>query len=584
MKRICLYFALFVGVLFPKLNCAQSLNWIEYADSFNERVFFAYAIQQSDDFELTWDEASRLVVRPHCNDESNVVAFLREKHAEFQTYSCLEKLEFGELFAQWRETLQEDVYKALVKQENLRAVTQNNFCELSEPFCTDNGMYEFPAGVNAGSGELGPTYDCLRTTPNPAWYYMRILDPGDMDIYMYSTPLVDIDFCCWGPFFDPLEPCPDGLTLSKVVSCSYLPAPTETCKIRGAQRGEYYILLITNFSNQICNINFSKVAGQATTDCSILAPLVDCGWPVCVGDDLVLQAFGNSDSEYHWFMVGSDWSSNEQNPIRRNATVDMSGTYGCAISRAGEQSDTAYLDVTVGMSYTYRLDTVVCGTFFWLGSEQTEGGMFVENLVSVTGCDSIIEKKIDMNFVPNFEIHGTHWPIGGSETHISVNEYEIELEDDRASIDTVLWQIDCPNWHVEPHGSKGEQGTLYIHSYLLEPVTLHAWAINRCDTVHEEFFIQTSYYGVDENAAGQGFEVFPNPTSGEIMLLLDSMEGWVEFEVFDAFGQRIDKFNVDADLNHQKTYNLHPLPDGVYLFVGKNKGEVRIRKVVLIGK
>ena len=63
----------------------------------------------------------------------------------------------------------------------VRSILQNNFCNNSDPFCTDNGMYEFPAGVNAGSGESGPYYDCLRTTPNPAWYYMRILDPGDMD-------------------------------------------------------------------------------------------------------------------------------------------------------------------------------------------------------------------------------------------------------------------------------------------------------------------------------------------------------------------------------------------------------------------
>ena len=71
----------------------------------------------------------------------------------------------------------------------------HDFCNVSEPFCTDNGLYEYPAGVNTGSGESGPYYDCLRTTLNPAWYYMRIMEPGDMDIYMYSTPLVDIDFC-----------------------------------------------------------------------------------------------------------------------------------------------------------------------------------------------------------------------------------------------------------------------------------------------------------------------------------------------------------------------------------------------------
>lgn len=581
MRRICLFFFLFMGLILPKQNCAQSVDWTEYADSFNERVFFAYALQQSDGFELAW-ESSRLVVLSHCNDESGIDAFLREKHAEFQAYSELGKSELGEMLAQWREALPEDVYKAMVMQESLRSFDQNNYCDVSEPFCTDNGMYEFPAGVDAGSGEVGPYYDCLRTTPNPAWYYMRILDPGDMDIYMYSTPKVDIDFCCWGPYEDPWEPCPNGLTSNKVVSCSYSTLWEETCEIRGSQRGEYYILLITNYSNLPCNAHFSKVAGDATTDCSILAPLVECEMPACEGDDLVFHANGNSGSEYHWFMVGNNWTSNEQDPIRHNATVDMSGTYGCAISREDEQSDTTYLEVTVGKRYNYYLDTIVCGSFYWNGSIQTEGGVFIEHLTSSAGCDSIIEKHIDMGFVPNFEIHGTHWPVGGSETYISVNDYEIELEDENTIIDTVLWQIDCPNWHVDPTGYKGTLGVLYIHTYLLEPVTLHAWVINRCDTVHEEFVIQTSYFGVDESCASQNFEVSPNPTSGEILLHLENMEGWVEFELFNAFGQKVDAFAVDADLDRKKTYSLHSLPDGVYLFVVKNKKDVWQRKVVLV--
>jgi len=65
---------------------------------------------------------------------------------------------------------------------------QNNLCEDADPFCTGS-IYTFPAGVNAGYGQQGPDYNCLLTTPNPAWYYMMIDDPGSISIYMYSTPL-----------------------------------------------------------------------------------------------------------------------------------------------------------------------------------------------------------------------------------------------------------------------------------------------------------------------------------------------------------------------------------------------------------
>jgi gingipain K len=176
----------------------------------------------------------------------------------------------------------------------------NSHCADAYPFCTDEGMYEFPAGVNAGSGETGPDYDCLYTTPNPAWYYMKMSDPGDMDIYMYSTPSVDIDFCCWGPFDDPISPCPNGLTSDKVVSCSYSAQPTEHCMIpASAQTGEYYILVITNYSNQACNINFSKVGGSGSTDCSIIPPTnVDIIGFLITQDGEYLAFAGPDDREY----------------------------------------------------------------------------------------------------------------------------------------------------------------------------------------------------------------------------------------------------------------------------------------------
>jgi hypothetical protein len=101
---------------------------------------------------------------------------------------------------------------------------------------------------------------------------MRIDNPGAIDILISSSH--DIDFCCWGPFNDPVDPCPNGLTESMVVSCSYSSQSSEHCMIPAtAQTGEYYILVITNYSNQTCNINFSKVDGDGTTDCTIMSQL-----------------------------------------------------------------------------------------------------------------------------------------------------------------------------------------------------------------------------------------------------------------------------------------------------------------------
>ena len=259
---------------------------------------------------------------------------------------------------------------------------QNNTCANADPFCTDNGMYQFPAGVNAGSGESGPDYDCLYSTPNPAWYYMRIANPGNINITMYSTPSVDIDFCCWGPFDDPLSPCPNGLTSNKVVSCSYSTAATEVCQIpSSAQTGDYFILIITNYSNQSCNISFSKTGGTGTTDCNILPPLVNNTGPYCVGETISLTAQGQSGASYSWTGPGG-FNSNQQNPTRPNCTMQMAGTYTCTIT-VGTQSNSATTEVVIypmpTANFTY---TTVCegsATQFTSTSTTNPAGQAIQN-------------------------------------------------------------------------------------------------------------------------------------------------------------------------------------------------------------
>ena len=219
-------------------------------------------------------------------------------------------------------------------------LTENALCEDALPFCTGSN-YTFPAGVNSGSGQNGPNYDCLGSTPNPAWYYMKIDDPGNIVIYMYSTPSKDIDFCCWGPFDDPYDAC-SQLTGSKVVDCSYSPNATETCNISNGQTGEYYILIITNYSNQACNINFSQTGGNGTTDCTILPPEASSNSPVCEGDDIELYAASQNGASYHW--VGPmGFSSNQRNPVIENATQQNSGPYTLTITQAAGSSDTTLM-------------------------------------------------------------------------------------------------------------------------------------------------------------------------------------------------------------------------------------------------
>ena len=330
--------------------------------NFDERVFFLYNLTNDCRFNVINSEQDGIFVISASGAFEGInlsTTFNDFCSQNANDFSIMSKEQAANVAAEFKGLLPHEFISSLMMDYYNRS-RQNNTCANADPFCTDNGMYEFPAGVNAGSGESGPDYNCLYTQPNPAWYYMRILNPGNIDIYMYSSPSHDIDFCCWGPFTDPTTPCPNGLTSNKVVSCSYSTASTEHCLIpASAQTGDYFILVITNYSNQSCNISFSKVSGTGTTDCGILPPLVDNDGPYCVGETIHLTANGQSGASYSWTGPGN-FSSNQQNPTRPNCTMAMAGTYTCTIS-VGSQTNSATTEVVIYPQPTANFNfTSVC--------------------------------------------------------------------------------------------------------------------------------------------------------------------------------------------------------------------------------
>lgn len=228
--------------------------------------------------------------------------------------------------------------------------TENDSCHTSLPFCTGT-IYTFPGGVNTGLAQVGPFYDCIGEERNPAWYYMKIANPGDITIKMSSSPLEDIDFCLWGPFPDPYLPCPmnnsqGGLTESKIVDCSYLPDEIEQAVIEDTETGQYYILMITNFSNHPCEITFQKFSGDATTDCTILPPPASSNSPICVNNNIQFTAATVGGATYNW-TGPNNFSSNQQNPMIPNAQYNHSGTYSMTITVNGTVSEPTTTDVLV---------------------------------------------------------------------------------------------------------------------------------------------------------------------------------------------------------------------------------------------
>lgn len=355
MKKSFLFVVFLLSTLFVS---AQKYDFSIYQDKiefditniniFEHRVHFVHTLNSDLRFDVkTSDKDGVFIIRKSevsgdLNLSEAFNEFCQEEHAVF---SKMTKEEAGDALYEMKAELPDDFVTALMMDIYAKS-RQNNLCANADPFCTDNGQYVFPAGVDAGSGETGPDYNCLHSTPNPAWYYMRIGNPGNIDIYMYSTPQKDIDFCCWGPFTDPVEPCPNGLTANKVVSCSYSSNATETCQIpSSALTGEYYILVITNYSNDECNITFSKTGGNGTTDCSIMPPVVWYENP-CHGGTLTLHAQEISGASYLW-TGPNGFTSTETHPTIQNVSVNNSGTYQCSITVGSSTSDPMSIVVDV---------------------------------------------------------------------------------------------------------------------------------------------------------------------------------------------------------------------------------------------
>jgi hypothetical protein len=234
-------------------------------------------------------------------------------------------------------------------------------CATSDPFCTGT-IYEFPAGTT-GYAETGPYYGCLAGgLYGPAWYHMKILNPGAIQIYMFSTPHVDIDFACWGPFINPVSPCPNGLTEDKMVDCSWSANWYEYCTIPNGMTGEYYILLITNYDADPCNITFTQTAGDGSTDCTILPPPVSNNGPLCVGETLNLFAESVTNASY-WWSGPAGFLSTQQNPVIPDITLMNGGDYSCIITVNGQSSDPAITNVIIFNLPSANLlsqDTTVC--------------------------------------------------------------------------------------------------------------------------------------------------------------------------------------------------------------------------------
>lgn len=145
------------------------------------------------------------------------------------------------------------------------AYGQGLTCDEATELCPAEGV-SYPASTNAGSAEGGNNYGCLGSEPNPAWFYIGVEQAGFIDIDLTNSNNVDVDFALWGPFDDLADALNTCGSLPAPIDCSYHPQANEEVNIPTSNVGDFYLLLITNFSNQPTEI-FGDASGTGVASC-----------------------------------------------------------------------------------------------------------------------------------------------------------------------------------------------------------------------------------------------------------------------------------------------------------------------------
>lgn len=153
---------------------------------------------------------------------------------------------------------------------------QSPTCAGATPLCA-NGA-DFGNSTNVPS--LG-SMNCLGTTPNPVWYYSLAQTTGSITMSIEQVDINgtgrDVDFAIWGPYSSLSDvtniACPDIMDGSPPtpLDCSYSATAYETATFN-VVAGMYYVILMTNYSNQVGQISIRQTGGSGLLDCSPLCP------------------------------------------------------------------------------------------------------------------------------------------------------------------------------------------------------------------------------------------------------------------------------------------------------------------------
>ncbi len=244
-------------------------------------------------------------------------------------------------------------------------MAQGSSCENLEPFCAGNEALVFENSNFENSSQLngpeGPDYGCLLSQPYPAWFYLQVEEDGDLGFTISqfqnadgSGNAYDVDFVVWGPFERTDDYCADeALSADNIVDCSYEVFTEEQMSITGAETGDIYVVLITNWESQPGYISLQQTNsdndGAGSTDCTILDSTLGDDLILCGETETSLDGTTNGATAYEWYVFDEEEEQYELIPGEEEATLTVSetGNYKVVVSDAlNEETDEDDINVS----------------------------------------------------------------------------------------------------------------------------------------------------------------------------------------------------------------------------------------------
>ena len=514
-------------------------------DNVDFRSFLLYNITKNDNFVIVPEnEHGQFIVTPR-EEKGDFAAqfaeFYNSTEADFNLLSKSDILENANL---WKSGVNPTYYLSIMMDvfaNNSRV--ENDRCINSQPFCTTDLIEFETANTDQTAEQLeGQDFDdgCIGMSYNPSWYHLRIQTAGPFIIHMEGhdpnnpSTTRDVDFCIWGPFTDPTEPCVDQLTTDKIIDCSYSASYEEDIYLgypgdqhdhgfgdhgdityHVPQVGEYYIMMLTNYSRQPCVMSFTKTEGEGETDCDIVVPTNIIGF-------LITQ-----DGEYLDF-VGPE--------VREYTHVGEFGGHEYCVRPI--YPGPAILPDT---NYYWCMGCPVC--------VNTNGGG--------GGGEEICEPVSNLN--------GYYLNYNGQEGLV------LDWEEPEGAT-TVRIYADDEYVGDAPASSHpiflGFDGEVPEHTFVLGVVAVHA------DCESEMVTVSIYYDDIEENSVACA--LFPNPTNGNVKIMAKDMR---HITVTSVLGQVVYDADVKGD---EMDFNMGQFNAGVYMVRIVTEAGIHTQRVTVV--